>query len=298
MELLIVLTLGTMIFWNKGLGDWLSGFSDPVVKELDLGGIHSPEAVLMRANGKVLGEISSDEQIYPASLTKLMTAVLALEELPDQEEIITLTEDVFAGLAEQDATQAGFQSGEEVRVLDLVYGVILPSGAECCIALANRISGSEEAFAELMNKKAKQLGMNSTNFCDSTGLHKPEHYSTVYDMALLLKYCVRNQTLREILTSSYYTTQGTNVHPDGITFYSTMFRNMTDPAVTEGRILGGKTGYTSQAGQCLASFAEIGGKEYILVTAGAQGTTEAPYHIEDARTIYERLGQTVQELRQ
>lgn len=297
MELLIVMALATMIFWNKGLGDWIGSFSNPVIKELDLSGIHSPNAVLMRKNGKVLGGINQDERIYPASMTKLMTAVIALEKLPNLEETITLTDDVFAGLAEQDATQAGFQPGETVNVKDLVYGVILPSGAECCIALSNRIAGSEEEFARLMNRKAQRLGMKNTNFRDSTGLHDPEHYSTVYDMALLLKYCMKNKVLREILTSPYYTTAGTNVHPDGITFYSTMHRNIPDPMVTEGRILGGKTGYTSQAGQCLASFAVIDNKEYILVTAGAEGTTESPYHIEDARIVYERLGRKVQELK-
>ena len=180
---------------------------------------------------------------------------------------------------------------ETVRAEELLYGALLPSGAECCLALADTISGSEEAFVELMNKKAAKIGMVNTHFKDTTGLHDPEHYSTVYDMAVLLKYCIRNKTFRKIIESPWRYTGATNYHPDGITFYSTLFRNLPDPYVTGGRILGGKTGYTDAAGLCLASYAEIGGREYILVTAGAPGGSGEPLHVQDAVTIYSRLGE-------
>ena len=222
-------------------------------------------------------------------MTKIMTAIVAIEELDDLDQEITLTSDMFAGLYERDATQAGFQPDETVRAIDLLYGVMLPSGAECCIALADTIAGSEEGFVELMNQKAEKLGMDGTHFCDTTGLHDPDHYSTAKDIAILLKYAIRNDTFREIIESPYYSTPGTNIHPDGITFYSSMFNNLPDPSVTGGKILGGKTGFTNDAGLCLASFAEIDGTEYILVTAGAfsAGTP----HITDAVTIYNRLGE-------
>ena len=200
---------------------------------------------------------------------------------------------MFAGLYEQDATQAGFQPGETVRAIDLIYGVLLPSGAECCIALADHISGSEEAFVELMNEKAAKIGMKNTHFCDSTGLHNPEHYSTVLDMAVLLKYALKNDTFREVIEAPRHSTGVTNIHPDGITYYSTMFKSLPSTAVTGGEIKGGKTGYTSEAGLCLASFAEIEGREYILVTAGAPGEAGTARHVQDAEEIYNRLGKTV-----
>lgn len=227
--------------------------------------------------------------MYPASMTKIMTAIVAIEELDSLDREITLTDETFAGLYERDATQAGFQPGETVQAIDLLYGVMLPSGAECCIALADDIAGSEEGFVELMNQKAEKLGMDGTHFCDSTGLHDPDHYSTAKDIAVLLKYAIRNDTFREIIESPYHSTAATNIHPDGITFYSSMFNNLPDPSVTGGKILGGKTGFTNDAGLCLASFAEIDGTEYILVTAGAfsAGTP----HITDAVTIYNRLGE-------
>ena len=270
--------------------EWLAQLRKPVVQELDLSGINSSTAVLMQARGgKVIGEINGDQQMYPASMTKIMTAIVAIEELGDLDQEITLTNEMVAGLAEQNAMQAGFQPGETVRAIDLLYGVLLPSGAECCIALADTVAGSEEAFVELMNKKAAKLGMDNTHFCDTTGLHDPNHYSTARDIAVLLKYAIKNDTFREIIESPWYSTPGTNVHPDGITFYSTMLKNLSDTTVTDGQILGGKTGYTSEAGHCLASFAEIDGLEYILVTGGAAGTGIP--HINDAVTIYNRLGE-------
>jgi D-alanyl-D-alanine carboxypeptidase (penicillin-binding protein 5/6) len=240
--------------------------------------------------------MNADERIYPASLTKMMTAIVAIEKLDSLDQEITLGSEVFDGLYEQDATQAGFQPGETVKASDLLYGVLLPSGAECCIALADEISGSEDGFVELMNQKASKIGMENTHFCDSTGLHNPDHYSTVSDMAVLLKYCLKNEDFREIIESSRHSTSGTNVHPDGITYYSTLFKNLSDTSVTGGQILGGKTGYTDEAGLCLASFAEIEGREYILVTAGAPGGSGSALHIQDAVTIYNRLGAAAQAL--
>ena len=235
-----------------------------------------------------------DERRPMASMTKIMTVIVAIENLDDLDQEITLTQEMFQGLYEQDATQAGFQPGETVRAIDLLYGAMLPSGAECCIALADTVGGSRDGFVELMNKKAQRIGMNGTHFCDTTGLHDPDHYSTVRDIAVLLRYALRNDTFREIIESPRHSTGVTNIHPSGITYYSTMFKNLSDPSVTGGKILGGKTGYTSEAGLCLASFAEVYDREYILVTAGASGNTGSPLHVEDAVTIYNRLGKAIE----
>ena len=271
-EITALLVLLTVIFWNRGVMAWMQSFSVPVVKELDVSGINSPNAVLMQVRGgKVLGAMNEKERIYPASMTKIMTAIIAMEELKSLDEEITLTMNDFYGLAERDATRAGFEPDETVS--------------------AHYLNGTEEAFVEKMNQGAQKLGMEDTHFCDCTGLHDPEHYSTVFDMAILLRYCLRNDDFREIIESPWHYTGPTNVHPDGITFYSTLFNSLPDASVTEGKILGGKTGYTDDAGLCLASYAEIGGMEYILVTAGAPAGTGTPLHVEDAQTIYNRLGE-------
>ena len=297
-EILAVIALLLVLSQNFGFGYqitvWVNQLIKPAVKELDITGINSSYAVLMQAgSGRVVGDINGETPMYPASMTKIMTAIVALEAFSDLDGEITLSDDIFYALDGQDATQAGFRPGESVRVRDLVYGSMLPSGAECCLALADAVSGSEEAFVQRMNQKAKSIGMKKSHFMDCTGLHDPEHYSTTYDIALLLKYALHNDTFRDVIESHFHSTPATNVHPDGITYYSTMFKNMSDTTVTGGEILGGKTGYTSEAGHCLASFAQIYDREYILVTAGAPADATGVPHLLDAKTIYNRLGEAV-----
>ncbi len=253
--------------------------------------LNSPNAVLIDAEtGDILEGYNSGKRIYPASLTKIMTAVLAVEYTEDMEEIIALPSGFFQKLYGENASMAGFEPGEQVRLMDLLYGILLPSGAECCLAFAERISGSEEEFAGLMNEKAAELGMKDTRFCNSTGLHETGHYSTAEDIAVLLRYAVKNDRFREAFTSESYHTMPSEAHPDGFTFTSSMFRHLNGTEISNGAVLGGKTGYTPEAGLCLASLAEVSGKEYILVTAGAGGNHETePYHVMDAVNVYNRL---------
>ena len=255
--------------------------------------LHSPCAVLVRLNDhSVLMQKQSEKKIYPASLTKMMTVIIAIENLPDLQQKIELSPSLFQPLYRADASMAGFQPGEKVREIDLLYGAMLPSGAECCIGLANKISGSEQEFAEKMNRKAKELGMTHTHFSNSTGLQDENHYTTVKDLSALLGYALQNQTFRDIFTSSRHSTAPTNKHPDGVTFQSTLFQNLEDQAIPGGEILGGKTGYTEEAGLCLASLARKNGQEYTLVTASAKGDHKSEqYDIDDACEVYRALGQ-------
>lgn len=131
-----------------------------------------------------------------------------------------------------------------------------------------------------------------THFCNATGLHNPDHYSTVKDISILLKYALQYEDFRQAFSSSRYSTRPTNQHPDGFTFRSTMFKYMDSTEVVGGEIIGGKTGYTEEAGLCLASLAEVDGKEYILVTAKANGTHQTEqFHILDAINVYSQIGE-------
>ncbi len=263
------------------------------VPQLSAEGLHSPYAYLIRLQDQsVFLNQAGDEKIYPASMTKIMTALLAIEAYDDLSETVTVPEEIFAELTEQNASVAGFSPGERVTVRDLVYGVLLPSGGDASLALAQAIAGSEEAFVQKMNEKAAQLGMANTHFTNACGLHAAQHYSTCRDIAVLLSYALKNDAFRQAFTATRYSVQPTNAHPEGFTFRSTLFAS-TDGTFTGGHILGGKTGYTSDAGLCLASLAEKDGVEYILVTAGAQGDHHTdPYHIEDALLLYGRLPNT------
>lgn len=251
--------------------------------------LSSPHAILIDLqNQTILMQKNSEEKIYPASLTKIMTAIVAIENLPDLNEEITLDPAMFRGLSEAGASMAGFQPGEDVRAIDLLYGAILPSGAESCIALADSVAGTESDFVRMMNRKAADLGMHNTHFENATGLHHENHYATVKDLAILLSYALQNDTFREIFTSSRHSTPPTNKHPDGIALHSSMFDNVHNESLVNGKILGGKTGYTDKAGRCLASLAEVGGEEYILITTGADVSER--YHITDAFVAYNSIG--------
>jgi len=256
------------------------------------GKLKSSNAILIRLkDGAVLMEKNSGEKIYPASLTKMMTAIIAIENLSDLDEKIELSKSIFEKLYEADASMAGFLPGEQVRAIDLLYGAILPSGAECCIALADHIAGSEHDFVKLMNQKAEAIGMNNTYFENATGLHDENHYTTVVDLAVLLMNALRNDTFRKIFTTFRHSTPPTDMHPDGITFYNTMYERLGEQNIIDGQILGGKTGYTEKAGLCLASLAKVGKQEYILITAGAKGNHNSEqYNITDALAVYNSIG--------
>lgn len=254
--------------------------------------LSSPNAILIRLkDDKILKQKNSEEKIYPASLTKVMTAIVAIENLPDLNGEIILTNSAFKGLYKADASMAGFQPGEQVRAIDLLYGVLLPSGAECCIGLADQIAGSEQNFVKMMNQKAAELGMKNTHFENATGLHDKNHYTTAKDLAILLNYALKNDTFREIFTSPRHSTPPTNKHSGGITFNSTMFQELNNQNIIGGEILGGKTGYTDEAGLCLASLAKVGKEEYILISAGAKGDHHSKqYNITDALAVYNSIG--------
>lgn len=270
-----------------------SSFSE--IAQLDT--LNSPYAILMDAStGEVLAEQNADTQMYPASMTKILTAVTAMENVSNLDETVTMPYEIYDALYEEGASMAGFEAGEQASVRQLLYGVILPSGAECCITLADLIDGSERAFVQRMNEKAQELGMNSTHFVTCTGLHDAQHYSTVRDIAVLLQYALQSSDFREIFTAHSYSVAPTAQHPDGFTFYSTMFQSLGDASVTGGEILGGKTGYTEEAGLCLASLAQVNGREYILVTAGAPGSHDTePLHTIDAKAVYNRIGEATLE---
>lgn len=258
-------------------------------------GMYSANMLLMDLeNEKVISSAGSDEKIYPASLTKIMTAVVCIEAAQDLDDTAALSEENYQRLLSENASMAGFLPGEEVSVTDLLYGMMLPSGADAAVTLAQKYFGSESNCAKAMNGKADVLGMSHTHFTNVTGLHDDEHYSTLEDLAKLLVYALDNETFRKIFTASVYETEKTPQHPDGLMLESTLFGRISLETFEDITLLGGKTGFTDKAGLCLATLANIDGREYILITAGADGKSAAsPYHIVDAVHVYETLSEHV-----
>lgn len=248
--------------------------------ELD---IYSKNALLYNLDeNTVLYEKGANEQIAIASLTKLMTAIVTVENLSSLDEKVVLTAKDFEGLKEANAAVAGFRVGQRVTYRDLLYVLLLPSGADAALALARNVAGSRAKFVELMNKKANELGLKNTHFMNETGLDAKGHYSTLEDVALLFKYVLNNTELKRIIESSTYT-----MSDNSFSVTSSLYKNQKRYGLDLDYIKGGKTGTTDDAGLCLASIASKNGTNYMLVTARAPYDKKAPYHFYDAKTIYE-----------
>jgi D-alanyl-D-alanine carboxypeptidase (penicillin-binding protein 5/6) len=256
--------------------------------EFENSSLRSSSALMAElGTGKVFLSKNSGIRAYPASLTKLMTVLLALEYLPALPETIVLDEGMFPELYRAEASMAGFLPGEEVKTMDLIYGAMLASGAECSVALAAAVAGSEESFAYLMNERAQGIGMSDTHFVNATGLHDPEHFSTAKDMAKLLATGLQNERFHEIFTCAEHMASPTDKRPDGWLLENDAFPKM-DGGLSGGRVLGAKAGYTPEAGQCLASMAEKGGRRFIFVSMGSGAARSSqPYSFEDALNAYE-----------
>ncbi len=227
-------------------------------------------AVLINADeNSIIAAKDYRMRMYPASLTKVMTLIVAVENIEDLQDKVLITDDMVTPYVEQGASLAGFLPGETASVKDLLYGMILPSGADAALAVAEYVAGSEDKFVALMNEKGREMGLYATHFTNVVGLHDSDHYSTAEDMAMILKYAVGNETCRKILSTEDYKVKKTEQHPEGLSFKSTLFSRMYGDEMPGVRIMGGKTGYTEKAGNCLETFAEIGGQTYILVFCGS-----------------------------
>lgn len=217
---------------------------------------------------EIVAQRSPRERFYPASTTKIMSLLVAAEQITDFDDTFTMTLEITDRVYLAEATVAGFSSGETVSMSDLLYGLILPSGGDAALGLAVKISGSEEAFVGLMNKKAESLGLTGTHFENCTGLFDKNHYTTAYDMAVILERALQNSLCKKILSTFQYTTAKTPQHPEGILLTSTLFENMYGTEPETATVLGGKTGYVNESGYCIASFGtnNTTGAEYIVVT--------------------------------
>lgn len=248
--------------------------------------IRSSNALMISLDeDRILYDKNSEDKVYPASITKVMSALVALDMIQNMDEKVVFTKEMLDGLFEAEASVAGFVLGEEVSMKDLLYGLLLPSGADAGRALSITLSGSEEAFVKKMNQKAKELGMDQTHFVNTSGLHDDDHYTTCADLVKLIKEAMKNKVLYEMFCSDTYQVAPTNQHPEGLTFHSSM-RLQLNTLGGSSYILGGKTGYTQEAGSCLASVASYEGMNFLLVTTGGQKNGLNTDSAQDAITLY------------
>lgn len=238
--------------------------------------ITSKYVILYNLNDdEVLFEQDSNKQTSIASLTKMMTALVAIENIDDFDELVTITNEDFLGTSGY--SKAGFSVGDTVTYEDLLYGILLPSGADAVNAIVNNTLGYD-SFVTEMNNLADQIGLSNTSFSNPIGKDDEDNYSTASDIAILLKYALKNETFQKIFTTKEYTTS------NGLVLESTLYPYKDILEVD--KIAGSKSGFTKDAGRCLASIATLNGVDYLLVVINA--STDQNYSaVLDSLAIYD-----------
>ena len=249
----------------------------------------STHAILVdESTDQIIAAKGAGERIMPASMTKVLTILVAAEHIPEEklDDTFEMTLEITDYAYVNDCSSVGFLDGEKVPVRDLFYGTAMHSGGDAALGLAFYVAGSQEAFVELMDEKLDELGIaGSTHFTNCVGIYDEAHYSTVYDMAVIMKAALQNDLCREVMSKHIYTTKPTKEHPEGIEISNWFLRKIEDKD-TGGEVLCAKTGYIVQSKNCAVSYEIAADKTpYICVTAGSTSNWRCIYdHVE----IYNR----------
>lgn len=256
-----------------------------IYTKIDEDDINSKYAVLYDCDKKItLAGLNQHERIYPASMTKILTLIVAVENIKDLSKTYAITQSQIDVLYKRDASVVGLERNKPVTARDCLYGLVLPSGADAAVALACMAAGSEEKFAEMMNAKCKELGLVNSHFTNATGLHDVNQYTTVYEMCKILECAMNNPTCAKVLNTTNYTMKATTkTSPNGISISNNALQKLKKSAPEGITIMGAKTGFTNNALYCMASCAVKNGTKYIVVTAKAGSSSD---YIKDACTLY------------
>lgn len=243
------------------------------------------------ATGNILFDRDAHTRINPASMTKVLTVLVAAEHVTDWSDTFEITPEITNYSYVHDCSAVGFSNNEVVTVEDLFYGTVLCSGGDAALGLATYVAGSQEAFVDMMNEKLKELGLSDTaHFTNCVGLYDEDHYCTVYDIAMILEAAIDQPQCREVLSTKKYTTSSTPEHPEGIQISNWFLRRIEDKD-TGGEVICGKTGFVAQSGSCAVSYGmDESGMEYICATVNAHSGWRCIYdHVE----LYKRFAKTV-----
>ena len=229
------------------------------------------------------------KKIYPASTTKILTALVALEN-GNLSDTVTVADEADSGKFAADEQTCGIKAGDQLTLEDLLNGLLLYSGNDNAVAIADHIAGSTEKFAEMMNAEAKKLMATNSHFVNPSGLHDDNHYTTAYDLYLIFNECIKHQEFMDIISSDSYTADitGTDGTVRQVTWYPTSYYAKGEAALPDGaEVIGGKTGYTGEAGNCLILLdQDESGKHYISIVMGADSK---PLLYEDMTAIINQI---------
>ena len=230
------------------------------------------------SNDTILAQQNAYTRINPASMTKVLTILVAAEHISNLDDTFTMTQEINNYIYSNDCSAVNWENDETITIRDLFYGTILPSGADAALGLAYYVAGSQEAFVDLMNEKLDELVLSSTaHFTNCIGLYDENHYCTMYDMAMIMEAAVHNEWCREVLSAHKYTTSSTPQHPDGIEISNWFLRRIEDKD-THGEVVCAKTGFVVQSGNCAVSYGtDTKGNGYIIVTGNAHSSWRCIY---------------------
>lgn len=242
--------------------------------------ITADNVILYNLNdSNVLYQLESEESVNIASLTKIMATIVAIENIDNLDEEVVVPKEAFVGISEY--SKMGLQVGNVVTYRDLLYGIMLPSGADAVNTVAISLTGSVDSFVELMNAKAQELGLKETHFDNPIGMDSDENYSTASDVAKMLLYGLENETFKEIFYSKEYTVNSLNKK-----LQSTLINYSKYLGLDTDNINGAKSGFTDGAGLCLASVATYDDVEFLLVVLGSDVSNRANA-VKDSLEIYD-----------
>nr|WP_302656025.1 D-alanyl-D-alanine carboxypeptidase family protein [uncultured Agathobaculum sp.] len=224
-------------------------------------------------SGMVLYSKNADQKRYPASTTKIMTALLTLENVSNLDETVTSEAVDFENVT-ADSSNAGILLGEQVTVRDLLYALMLPSANEAAYMLARHVGGSWEQFVDMMNDRAAELGCTGTHFCNPCGLHEEDHYTTAYDLYRIAKEAMKDVTFRDIVSTVQHRMAKTNLHEERIIYTTNQLIFSSFQPWSYANCLGIKTGHTSQAGNCFVGYAEYGDAKLFSVVLGCSNSSK------------------------
>ena len=226
-------------------------------------------------SGKVIYEDNAQVQNYPASVTKILTAIIVLEKC-ELNDIVTVSKSAISNIP-SGYVVAPLLEGEKIKVEDLLYALMLKSSNDAAYVLAEHVGGSVDGFSEMMNKKAEDIGCKNSHFVNPNGIHNDNHYTTAYDMYLIAKYAMKNEKFVKIVSTYQYTLPATNKYRknDRIMKNTNNFVNPTNKYYDE-YVKGIKTGTTLQAGNCLITSTSKNGFDVITVILGAK-TSESKF---------------------
>ena len=230
--------------------------------------VQAASAIIMDAStGTVLYEKDADTPRYPASITKIMTLLLAVENCSLKEDVVfteTGTRDIS-----WDSGNIGMQVGEVMSMRACLYALVIRSANEVAAQIAEHVGGTEQHFVDMMNERAAQIGCTNTHFVNASGLPDPDHYSTAHDMALIMREGLKNKKFRRIIGATDYTIKPTNMNSESRVLHTHHPMLAPESSYHYDGCIGGKTGYTSEAGNTLVTAAEKNGTTYITVTMKA-----------------------------